>query len=157
VSRPSQFARALLAGMRVKLERAAETPVRLNDAEIAYLLQVCTAALDGAADPLQIGKTAGGQRLADDGIIEARLVHAKRKQLKTLRAACEAVAKALGRGTAGEKSGAIEKNYKHHRAALQAADRLYASLKPSEGYYFAPPASVTAADIAAIVGKVRGN
>ena len=122
MNRRAQHARSMLSSIAAKL--AAGPVVKLNDSEHDYLLGVCRAALDGTADPLGIGKAAGGQSLAD-GLGEAQQVHRRVKAGDTIRAACEAVGLALHRD--GSKSGAVEKNFKQHRTALDAADRFYAA------------------------------
>lgn len=77
------------------------------------------------ADPLGLGKGAGGQTAAVRLLNEAMMVHKRISELGTLRAACEAIGDELHRD--GSKSGAVEKNYRLHRSALVAADRVYAA------------------------------
>jgi hypothetical protein len=141
----AQHAYALLKSIEVALARGAT--VRLNDEEHAYLLDVCRAALSGASDPLRVGKAAGGQQRSDDGLGEAMLVHHRRHELGTLTAAYRAVAADLNRDPrTADKGGAVEKNYAKHRAALEAADRLYGARRTGH--------ELDAADITAILNPM---
>lgn len=137
---------ALLASIKAGLERPGA--LRLSNDERAYLLSVCDRALADHADPLGLGKGAGGQTAGARLLAEAMLVHKRINELGTLRAACEAVGIDLHRD--GSKSGAVEKNYRLHRSALVAADRVYAARAAG-----VPPEPD---DIAAILGaKAKGK
>lgn len=130
-------ARARLQSIADKLTATLADPgpwanVRLKRSEARYLTDVCRAALRDAPDPLQIGKAVGRQSAGDAGFSEALLVHARRRERGTLRAACEAVGRELNRD--GGKSGAVEKNYKAHRKAIEAAERFYAALSGGEPF-----------------------
>ena len=120
-----ELALALLDSIRVGLERPG--PLRLSGGEREYLQAVCERALAGDGDPLALAKAPGGQGSAARLLAEAHLVHKRVKELGTLRAACEAVGLELPRD--GSKGGVVEKNYRAHRAALVAKDRVYAALR----------------------------
>jgi hypothetical protein len=129
MNKRAAHARVLLASLEAKLEHCESQDkdiIRVTRQERAYLLSVCKAALDGSPDALRLDRQAGGQQRIDEGLSEARRVHELRKLLGTMRAACEAVGKETHRD--GSKSGAVEKNYRAHRAALEASDRFYVAL-----------------------------
>ncbi len=124
MTRSRDHALALLSTIHGKLSASAGA-VRFNSEELDYLRSVCAEGLAGNADPLRIGKGAGGQSRGADGLAVAALVHQRVTQGAALREACEAVGIETNRD--GSKSGAVEKNYKMHRASLDAADRFYAA------------------------------
>jgi hypothetical protein len=129
VSNRRDYARRLLSSILAKL---APDPgeLRLTREERRYLMEICTKGLDGHADPLGTGKGAGGQSRGVEGLIEAQLVHRRIAELGSLRAACESVG--VERSRDGSKSGAVEKNYKQHREALEASDRFYAAVNSGQ-------------------------
>jgi hypothetical protein len=136
----------LLAAIKIALRRPG--PLLLTDVEREYLSDTCDRAAAGDADPLRIGRGSGGQRATQRLFAEARMVHEYIKAGATVRAACEAVGGSLARD--GGKSGAVEKNYRRNRGALEAADRFYAALAAGR--------EPDAADIKSITGtKGRGK
>jgi hypothetical protein len=141
-----QHALALLAAIKVALRRPG--PLLLTDVEREYLSDICDRAAADDADPLRIGRASGGQQATLRLFAEARMVHEHIKAGATLRSACVAVGAYLARD--GGKSGAVEKNYRRHRGALEAADRFYAARAAGR--------EPDAADIKAITGtKSRGK
>lgn len=145
-AREVEHALALLWVLSLKLEESAT--LKLSHEEQRYLSAVCADALAGHPDPLRIGKAPGGQPRRAQGLREAELVHAALREHKTLSAACAAVGEALKRD--GGKSGAVEKNYRKYREALEAADRFYAARNAGR--------QIDAADVQAILGtKGRGK
>lgn len=140
-----EHALALLDSLRHKLQRGG--PLSLTSEERRYLKAMCDRALANDSDPLNLGRDVGGQTKANELLAEALLVHQRRK-LGTLRAACESVGLEFHRD--GSKSGAVEKNYKAHRAAFEAGDRFYAARASGQ----APDD----AEVRAILqGKARGK
>jgi len=112
---------ALLGAIRVALQQPGT--LRLTETERRYLSEVCELALADRPDPLGIRKTRGGQQDGSRLMAEALLVHQHVKAGAKVRDACKTVGAQTHRD--GGEQGAVEKNYRKHRAALVAADRFY--------------------------------
>jgi hypothetical protein len=139
---------ALLGRLLVTLRLPESVPIRLTATERAYLIRACERALSGHHDPLAIDRGPGGQHDGARLMLEAQQVHRLVRAGATIRAACQQVGDATGRD--GGKSQAVEKNYKAHRRALEAADRFYAARNAG--------GTPDPADIAAILaGKAKGK
>lgn len=136
----------LLGAIRVALERPG--PLRLTNNERDYLIRACDRALVGNVDPLDLGRPKGGQQDGARLMAEALAVHERIKSGATLRSACEWVGRETHRD--GSKSGAVEKNYRSQRTAIEAADRFYAARNAGR-----PPGADDL--LAMLAGKERGK
>jgi hypothetical protein len=149
VSNIRRHSLALVGSLLAKLERADGGPLTLDMAERQYLVAVLQAAQRGEADPMRTGRAVGRPEASEAGAVEAWHVHRRRHELGTLRAACEAVGRETGRD--GSKSGAVEKNYKARRAALEASDRFYLALAQGRA-----PEAADVAEVMKDPGKKSG-